>query len=154
TATYDEDEVRRLADAYSVTRVLIKPCEPQDVIRVVAGVLGSGVSGASSSLSSNQLDHEERHVINNKLFQTVSELQRMQADRLRNSMEAADAERRRWARELHDEPRQGLAALRVLLSSALRRGDPAQLQVAMSEAVGRVEQEIASLRSIISELRP
>ncbi len=33
---------------------------------------------------------------------------------------AADAERRRWARELHDETLQGLGGLRLLLSSALR----------------------------------
>ncbi len=84
----------------------------------------------------------------------VALAQSVQADRLRSSLAAADAERRRWARELHDETLQGLGGLRVLLSAALRRDDPARAQEAMREAVGRIEQEIESLRSIISELRP
>ena len=45
-------------------------------------------------------------------------------DRLRHSIAAGEQERRRWARELHDETLQGLGGLQVLLSSALRRGDP------------------------------
>ena len=53
----------------------------------------------------------------------VALAQSVQADRLRSSLAAADAERRRWARELHDETLQGLGGLRVLLSSALRRDD-------------------------------
>ena len=44
-------------------------------------------------------------------------------DRLRHSIASAEQERRRWARELHDETLQALGALQVLLSSALRRGD-------------------------------
>ena len=57
-------------------------------------------------------------------------------------------------RELHDETLQGLGALRVLLSSARRRDDLEQAQVAMGEAVEHIEREIANLRSIITELRP
>jgi len=84
----------------------------------------------------------------------VAMAQSVQADRLRSSLAAADAERRRWARELHDETLQGLGALRVLLSSALRRNDPARAQEAMREAVGHIKQEIGNLRAIITELRP
>ena len=42
----------------------------------------------------------------------VAMAQSVQADRLRSSLAAADAERRRWARELHDETLQGLGGLR------------------------------------------
>jgi signal transduction histidine kinase len=84
----------------------------------------------------------------------VALAQSVQADRLRSSLAAADAERRRWARELHDETLQGLGGLRVLLSSALRRGDPERGQQAMREAVEHIEREIENLRAIISELRP
>ena len=84
----------------------------------------------------------------------VALAQSVQTDRLRSSLAAADAERRRWARELHDETLQGLGALRVLLSSARRRDDLEQAQVAMGEAVEHIEREIANLRSIITELRP
>jgi signal transduction histidine kinase len=69
-------------------------------------------------------------------------------------MAAADAERRRWARELHDETLQGLGGLRLLLSAGLRREDDAEAREAMREAVQRIEIEIENLRSIITELRP
>jgi signal transduction histidine kinase len=78
----------------------------------------------------------------------------VQTDRLRSSLAAADAERRRWARELHDDTLQGLGGLRVLLSSALRSEDPARAEEAMREAVTHIEREIANLRAIIVELRP
>ncbi len=84
----------------------------------------------------------------------VALAQSVQADRLRSSLAAADAERRRWARELHDETLQGLGGLSVLLSSARRGDDLARAQEAMDEAVGHIEREIANLRSIITELRP
>jgi len=84
----------------------------------------------------------------------VALAQSVRADRLRSSLAAADAERRRWARELHDETLQGLGGLRVLLSSALRRGDPERAQQAMREAVGHIERQIENLRAIITELRP
>jgi signal transduction histidine kinase len=84
----------------------------------------------------------------------VAMAQSVQADRLRSSLAAADAERRHWARELHDETLQGLGGLRVLLSSALRRDDPALAQEAMREAVEHIEREIGNLRAIITELRP
>jgi signal transduction histidine kinase len=78
----------------------------------------------------------------------------VQADRLRSSLAAADAARRHWARELHDETLQSLGGLRIRLSSALRRDDLPQAQEAMREAVAHLEQEIDNLRAIITELRP
>ncbi|HEY4895558.1 MAG TPA: GAF domain-containing sensor histidine kinase [Solirubrobacteraceae bacterium] len=84
----------------------------------------------------------------------VALAQSVLADRLRSSLAAADAERRRWARELHDETLQALGGLRVLLSTALRREDPELAATTMREAVHRIEQEIGNLRAIITELRP
>ncbi len=84
----------------------------------------------------------------------VALAQSVQSDRLRSSVAAADAERRRWARELHDETLQGLGALQVLLSSALRRGDAERREQAMREAVEHIAREIENLRAIITELRP
>jgi signal transduction histidine kinase len=78
----------------------------------------------------------------------------VEADRLRTSLAAADAERVRWARELHDETLQGLGALRVLLSAALRSEDPEQSRRAVGACVEQIEAEIASLRALITELRP
>jgi len=84
----------------------------------------------------------------------VALAQSVQADRLRSSLASAEAERGRWARELHDETLQGLGGLRVLLSSALRLDDLPQTQQAIREGMGHIEHEIENLRAIITELRP
>ena len=78
----------------------------------------------------------------------------VESDRLRSSMAAADAERARWARELHDETLQGLGALRLLLASARRRADAEQTDAAVDQAIEQIEQEIQNLHAIISDLRP
>ena len=75
-------------------------------------------------------------------------------ERLRHSIEASEQERRRWARELHDETLQGLGGLRMLLSSALRSGDESRLRAAVRDAIEQIGIEIANLRSLIVELRP
>jgi signal transduction histidine kinase len=84
----------------------------------------------------------------------VAMAQSVQEERLSHSLASAEAERRRWARELHDETLQGLGGLRVLLSAALRRGGHEQTQEAVRQAIEQIEQEIANLRAIITELRP
>ncbi len=84
----------------------------------------------------------------------VALAQSVQKDRLRSSLAAAEAERKRWARDLRDETLQALGGLRVLLSAALRRGELEPARRAMGEAVERIEQEIANLRAIITDLRP
>jgi signal transduction histidine kinase len=75
-------------------------------------------------------------------------------ERLRHSIASAEQERRRWARELHDETLQGLGGLQVLLSSALRRNDPDALDASVREAIDYIGTEIESLRTLITELRP
>ena len=78
----------------------------------------------------------------------------VEQQRLRDALAAAEAERRRWAQELHDETLQALGALRVLLSSARRSHDDEVLQEAAGQALEQIEQEITNLRAIITELRP
>ena len=75
-------------------------------------------------------------------------------DRLRHSIASAEQERRRWARELHDDTLQALGGLQVLLSSGLRRQDPASLEASVREAIDHIGTEIESLRTLITELRP
>jgi signal transduction histidine kinase len=75
-------------------------------------------------------------------------------DRLRHSLAASEQERRRCARELHDETLQALGGLRVLLSSALRQGTPEALEQSARDALEHITTEIDSLRSLITELRP
>ncbi len=78
----------------------------------------------------------------------------VEADRLRSTIAAADAERKRWARELHDQTLQSLGGLRVSLASILGRGDVAAKDERIRQAIEDIELEIANLRGIISDLRP
>ena len=75
-------------------------------------------------------------------------------DRLRETFDAAEAERRRWAHQLHDQTLQGLGALKLLLSSAMREDDPAALRETVRTALDRVSDEVQDLRAIITDLRP
>ena len=84
----------------------------------------------------------------------VATARRVEEQRLRDAMLAAEEERRRWARELHDETLQSLGGLRMLLSAGRRGGDPDRLIAAVDEAVERIEDEINGLRALIRELRP
>ena len=77
----------------------------------------------------------------------------VEEQRLRENIAASEQERRRWARELHDETLQSLAGLRVGLSAALR-GSEHELRLAVGSAVENVVEEIANLRTLIVELRP
>ncbi|HWF74409.1 MAG TPA: GAF domain-containing sensor histidine kinase [Solirubrobacteraceae bacterium] len=77
-----------------------------------------------------------------------------ETERLRESMAFADAERRRFARELHDETLQGLGGLRMLLASAARRGDAATTEAALREVMAGMDREIEKLRAFITDLRP
>jgi two-component system, NarL family, sensor histidine kinase DevS len=87
----------------------------------------------------------------------VATAQTVAAETLRRSVEAQEAERARWARELHDETLQELAATKILLSQVLpgnsRDGDvdPALL---VTRAVELVDGAIRGLRHLVTDLRP
>ena len=84
----------------------------------------------------------------------VATAKSVEADRRRRSLAAAEAERHRWARDLHDETLQALGGLKVLLSSAARLDDPEAMRSAMRDATQQLTGDIQSLRSLIAELRP
>ena len=86
--------------------------------------------------------------------QAVALNRSVEADRLRSTIAAGDAERSRWARELHDQTLQSLGGLRVALSTVLGRGDEATKDAAIRQAIEDIELEIANLRGIITDLRP
>ena len=75
-------------------------------------------------------------------------------ERTQQRVAAAEAERGRWARELHDETLQALGNLRLMLAGGRRSGDPAGLADAVDRAMGQLEGDIAALRALITELRP
>jgi signal transduction histidine kinase len=76
------------------------------------------------------------------------------AERVRLTIEAAEQERGRWARELHDETLQNLAGLRVLLSGTRRRTAMSPVSPILDQAIERIDETILELRRLIADLRP
>lgn len=95
------------------------------------------------------------------VFSDVSERKRMEAAlrgaserAARERMQAAEAERARWARDLHDETLQGLAGLHVLLSSEIWPADAEGMRERIRVVQDQIENEMEKLRGLIAELRP
>ncbi|HEX5712979.1 MAG TPA: GAF domain-containing protein [Solirubrobacterales bacterium] len=87
----------------------------------------------------------------------VATAQSVQSERLQQQVEVAEGERQRWARELHDETLQGLAAIRISLAAALQSDVPdraERIATAAEDTVERLEDQINELSRLINELRP
>ena len=117
------------------------------------GVLGVFDRGERAEAFSEDDEHV-LHAFAAGAATAVATAQTLQDDRLRHSLAAAEAERGRWARELHDETLQGLAALRILLTSVLREGDLEAKDAGVGEAIRAIQRETDNLRAIVSDLRP
>ncbi len=87
----------------------------------------------------------------------VATAQTVQAERLQQQVEIGERERQRWARELHDDALQGLAAIRISLAAALQSdaaGRELRVAQAAEETVDRLELQIGELSRLINDLRP
>ena len=84
----------------------------------------------------------------------IATAQSVAADRMRSSLRAADEERKRWARELHDETLQELGAVKLLLETASVGLEESPAAGAAAQAVEQLDLTIKGLQSLITELRP
>lgn len=87
----------------------------------------------------------------------VATAQTVESERLRQQVESAEKERERWARELHDDALQGLAAIRINLATALqsKAEDRAErIESAAEQTLERLEGQINELNRLINDLRP
>ena len=74
-------------------------------------------------------------------------------ERAQARSDGEERERRRWARELHDETLQELAAVQMVLSAA-GTGQSATMDEAIDQARSLIANQITSLRHLILEMRP
>lgn len=84
----------------------------------------------------------------------VATAQTVEAERLSRSIESAEQERGRWARELHDQTLQDLGALNVMLEMAVQSGKPTVLEQSVRAVLEQIEHTIRNLQGIITDLRP
>ncbi len=74
TATYAKDEIRELADACGVSRILFKPCEPEEILAAVDAALAAADDVAAPMVEEDFL--ERMRVLNGKLIEKIEELRR------------------------------------------------------------------------------
>ena len=87
----------------------------------------------------------------------VATAQTVESDRLQQQVEVGERERQRWARELHDDTLQSLAAVRISLATALQSDAPdraEKIATAAEQTVDRLEGQINELSRLINDLRP
>lgn len=87
----------------------------------------------------------------------VATAESVEAERLQQQVEIGERERRRWARELHDDALQGLAAIRISLAAAVQgegKDRAERIEAAAAETVERLEGQINELSRLINDLRP
>jgi two-component system, NarL family, sensor histidine kinase DevS len=83
----------------------------------------------------------------------VATAQSVAAEHQRQRIAAMEAERQRWARELHDETLQGLALIRLELSAIARSAGQNGGQT-VTAAIDQLGETIDNLRGLIADLRP
>ncbi|MGE0031689.1 MAG: EAL domain-containing protein [Steroidobacteraceae bacterium] len=74
TASYHEKEALRLAESGHVVRVLVKPCEPDVILRIIDEVVAEGSRGPPEVLP-KQYDTEHLRLLTDKLWLKTSELE-------------------------------------------------------------------------------
>lgn len=87
----------------------------------------------------------------------VATAQTVESERLQQQVESAEKERERWARELHDDALQGLAAIRITLATALQSSGEERaerIERAAEDTVARLEEQINELNRLINDLKP
>ncbi len=93
TASYDRSEVEQLAAACGVSHILVKPCEPTEIARVIGEALEEDKS-YSSRVAGQEFDREQLHVLNEKLVQKVAELELLNHEQAELQEELREAQRR------------------------------------------------------------
>jgi signal transduction histidine kinase len=116
-----------------------------------------GLLVAIDPVRSERFEEKDEHLFESFVAAAMTTLTTARAaeeEKLRLALEASERERRRWARELHDETLQELGALQVIVEAIERTDDPARVRELLQRAADHIDHGIANLQGLITELRP
>jgi signal transduction histidine kinase len=149
---------QRIADVHNTVRLAMGELEAAAhtalLVPLVFRGRSSGLLVAFDRLNDDpQFDAEDERLLSAfaaSAATAVATAQSVEAQRLRDSIQAAERERVRWARELHDETLQGLAGLKMLLTSVEHAPEVDITKLSLAH----IDDEIEKLQAIITDLRP
>ena len=162
TATYLVEEVRGLAGACGVSQILVKPCEPEEIICAVSEALSSP-QVVRVALTSEEFHREHLRVLNTKLGQKIDELHEVERQATESLMlleariaEAADAAIRQIERDLHDGAQQRLGGvlLRLEVVRNVFESDPKEAARLLQGTQVELEDGLRELRELSRGIRP
>jgi signal transduction histidine kinase len=139
----------RLAERVGATTGLLVPLVFRDHAVGVAGAFDRMTGGPDFSAEDERL----MEAFAASAATAVATAQTVEAQSLQRSVEASELERQRWARELHDDSLQELAAIKLHLG-ALERAKPDDIPVAVARAIQHVDASIKAMRGLITDMRP
>lgn len=116
TPDLGEDEIGKLALAFNTMRLRLK--ESLDSFQHLTKELEDRVEQRTRELSASQQQLMQRNEELSLLYEEILHKDQLRGDLLRKVISAQEEERKRIARELHDETSQSLAALVVALEAA------------------------------------
>jgi PAS domain S-box-containing protein len=137
TATYELTEVHSLVETCGVSQVLVKPVEPEEIIRTVAEVLGT-TPRVAPAVAGEDFAREHQRVLNAKLLAHVEELERVNAEQQR----------------LHDElvRAQRTTAESLTLLETLQEAAPVGIAFVDRELrVQHLNEKLATMRGVVRE---
>ena len=134
--TLGEDEIGRLGRAFDLMRVHLK--ESLEGLNEANRTLEARVTERTAELERLYLELRRKEAIKGEL--------------LRKVISAQEEERKRLARELHDETAQLLTALGILVESAAAGGDPGR--EALQKARGLATKTLEGVHALMRALRP
>ncbi|HTU15991.1 MAG TPA: GAF domain-containing sensor histidine kinase [Solirubrobacterales bacterium] len=102
----------------------------------------------------DRADEQSAVIIAEWIAVAINNARSVASELVQRSIEAAELERGRWARELHDETLQNLAGIRVMLSGALRQAEDETRSSGLEPVIERVDETITEMRRLIADLRP
>jgi PAS domain S-box-containing protein len=137
TATYELTEVHALMDACGVSRVLVKPVEPEEIIRAVAEVLGT-TPEVAPTVAGDAFTREHQRILNAKLLEQVEELERVNAEQQRLHEELLRAQRK--------------TAESLILLETLQRTAPVGIAFVDRELrIQHLNEKLATMRGVVRE---